>query len=82
MIVVVAQIHEEGQADLFEVVQADGLLAFLFGPAQCRQQECGEDGNDGDDHQQFNQREGAPEFIPIARRDCQQALKGHFNKQL
>jgi len=33
------------------------LMGFLFGPAQSRQEQAGQDRDDGDHDQQFNQRE-------------------------
>ena len=51
MISLVAQIQGKGQADLFEIGKTDGLLAFLFGATQCRQQQRGEHRDNGDDHQ-------------------------------
>ena len=54
---VVGEIHRAGQADLFQVGKADRLLAFLFGACQRRQQHRGENRDDGDDDQQFDQRE-------------------------
>ena len=51
----------EVAADLepLEAVQTGDVQRLLFGPAQRRQQEGRKDGNDCDDHQQFDQREGA-----------------------
>ena len=49
------KLHEE--PDLFQVVQATDLLAFAFGLGQCWQQHSGQDGDDGNDDQQFNERE-------------------------
>ena len=37
-----------------------GDLCFLFGAGEGGQEHGGEDGNDGDDDQQFDEGEGAP----------------------
>jgi len=41
-------------ADLLEIVDALDGPGLLLGPAQCREQQAGEDGNDGNDDQQFD----------------------------
>ena len=59
VVVVVVRVHVEAQLQLTKVVDAiDGLRA---GPAtaQHRQQQAGENRNDGDDHEQFDERESA-----------------------
>ena len=58
-VLVVADVHHHAVAQLFEIVDAEGLRALGFGPGQCRQQETGENGDDGDDDQQFDQRKAA-----------------------
>jgi hypothetical protein len=47
------------QHHLAAVVQALNRLRLELGAAQGGQQQGGQDGNDGDDHQQFNQRKPA-----------------------
>ena len=42
-----------------EIVHAVRLLGFLFGARQRGQEHGGEDRDDGDDHEQFDQREAA-----------------------
>ena len=54
--------HQHGQADLLEVVEADGGLPLLLGLGQRGQQHRGEDGDDRDHHEQLDQREGASCF--------------------
>jgi len=39
------------------IVFAGGSVRLLLGPRQRRQQQAGENGNDGNHHQQLNQRE-------------------------
>ena len=56
---VVVHIHAHGQAELTEIIVAGDSLARLFGLAQGRQQHRRQNGDDGDDHKQFDQRERA-----------------------
>ena len=56
----VVRIHRQAQADLMQVgIARDGPRALL-GRGQRRQQHCREDGDDGNDHQKFNQGECTP----------------------
>ena len=57
-VVVIVGIHLPTQAELVQVVHAMNSLAFQLGPAQGGQQHRCEDGDDRDDHQKFNEREG------------------------
>src|SRR5439155_4619803 len=69
-IVVVVIVHQPGERELAMVVHAGDALGLLFGLAQRRKEEAGQDGNDGDYHQQLNEREGGsgpPE--PVGRID-------------
>ena len=50
--------HQHGQADLLQVVQANRRFPLLLSLGQGRQQQAGKDGDDRNDHQEFNQREG------------------------
>lgn len=57
-VVVVVCVHVPGQLQLAEVVDAiDGLRAGPA-PAQDRQQQAGENGDDGNNDKQFDQGEG------------------------
>ena len=56
-IVIVADIKHKTKAQLLEVIQTIDLLRLLLRSGQCRQQHGGQNGDDGDDHQQFDQRE-------------------------
>ena len=49
-----------GEADLARVIQALGRLGLGLGLGQRREQQRGQDGDNGNDHQQLNQREGLP----------------------
>ena len=49
----------QSQADLFEVVAAPRPIGCLADLLHRRQQEADQDGDDGDDHQQLDQREAA-----------------------
>src|SRR6266550_8416385 len=67
VVVVVAKVNQEAEADLPEIGNADGLLAFLLGTGKCGQQQRGQNRDDGDDDEQFNQGEGAAN---VAERGC------------
>ena len=47
--------HHETEDELFLVAQAGGLGGFQFGPGQSRQKQSGQNGNDGDDDEQFDE---------------------------
>ena len=49
----------QSETDLLEVVRALGATGGLAGRLHRRKQERDEHGNDGDDHQQLDQREAA-----------------------
>jgi hypothetical protein len=63
---VLVGVHADGHAQLLQVVDALDAFAGFLGPGQCRQQHAGEQGNDGNDHQQFNQ--GEAELSPALPR--------------
>jgi hypothetical protein len=50
---------------LFQVVQATDALGLGFGLGERGQKERSQDGNDGDHHQQLDQREGALAATPL-----------------
>jgi hypothetical protein len=58
LIAVITGIHRVGDVELMMVVRADSSEAGRFGFGEGRQQHTGEDGNDGDDDEEFYQREG------------------------
>ena len=53
----IAGVGGKGKADLAEVVGATGSLCLVLGLAECREQQRGEDRNDGDHHEQLDQGE-------------------------
>jgi hypothetical protein len=52
----------DGDPDLAAVIKTGNPLSFGLGLCQCRQKHRREDGNDGNDHQQFDQREPFSDF--------------------
>ena len=66
----VVRIGLKPQDPLFQIIQTVGRLAGFLNLPQCRQKHAREYGDDGDDHQQFDQRESLQEdmeFIPVIR---------------
>jgi hypothetical protein len=55
--------HSGAQPGLFEIVYAGDVLGFGFASGQRRQNHASEDGNDGDDDQQFDEGEGGSSLI-------------------
>ena len=55
---VVIPIEVRGGAELAQVAHATQALGQGFAPAQHRQEQAGQDRDDGDDHQEFDQGEG------------------------
>ena len=55
--VIIPRIRDPGQHQLLAIVEAGDACCFAFGLGQGRQQQAGEDGDDRDDHQQFDERE-------------------------
>ena len=49
--------HVQGQHDLLVVVPVDGVVGFVLGPGQGREEQAGQDGDDGDHHQQLDEGE-------------------------
>ena len=62
IIFVVVGKHDYAQADLLEVAGAIDDVGLLLGLGERRQQHGRQDGDDGDDHQKFNQGEPASMF--------------------
>ena len=54
-VVIVLRKHEHRLADLVEVVHALDAQRLFLGALKGRQQQGGEDADDGDDHQQFDE---------------------------
>jgi hypothetical protein len=67
-VVVIHAVHRVSNASLFEVVDAGGLLGFGFGASERRQEHCGKDGNDCDDDEQLDEREGVKGLLARCRR--------------
>lgn len=61
---VVLRVDQCGNADLFLIVHALDLPGAGFGPAEGRQQQTGENRDDGNDYEQLNQREPAASQTP------------------
>jgi len=57
--------HLAAEDHLFSVVQATDALRPHFCVAQCWQQQRRQNGNDGDDHEQFNGREAPCPVHPM-----------------
>ena len=56
-------IQNSGQRHLPQIADALDLVGFLFGLAQCGQEQAGQDRDDRDHHQELNQRKAAtPRF--------------------
>ena len=56
-VAVAACIQMDGEIDLFQIVQTCHPPGPVVRAGQHRQQQCDQDGDDGNDHQQFNERE-------------------------
>jgi hypothetical protein len=48
----------DGDSDLPQIREANRATALFFSDRQSREKHCGKDRYDGDDDEQFNQREG------------------------
>ena len=48
----------EGEIDLAKIIFAGGASGFFFGGGEGWEEKGGKDGNDRDDHEQFDEREG------------------------
>ena len=57
---VVIEVEGERHTDLFEVGEAAGTLAALFGASERREKERRQNGDDGDHDQKLDQGEGVP----------------------
>jgi len=61
-------VYSPGQGQLFKIVQAADALGAGFGPGERRQEQPGQNGDDGDDHQQFNQRKRPAQWVSLRLR--------------
>src|SRR6266516_814051 len=57
----IIDIDEQRQADLFQVVDTSRVFRLFLGLGESRKEQCRQNCNDGDDHQQFDQRKGPME---------------------
>ncbi len=57
---VILGIQRQRKADLLEIIATRDALGLVAGFTQTRQQDGQQQGNDGDYHQQFNQRKSRP----------------------
>ena len=57
-IAVVIDVHEQGEAELAVVIEAESAAGFFFGEGQGGEEEASQNGDDGDDDEQFNESEG------------------------
>jgi len=57
--VVVLRVHHQSEPDLLLVGKAGRLPGFFAGLGEHGEEDGGEDGDDGDHHQQFDEGEGA-----------------------
>jgi hypothetical protein len=48
-----------GNTELAKITQAINALGAILGPSEGGQKHGGEDGDDGDNHEQFNERKSA-----------------------
>jgi len=60
LIAVVADAHLRAVLELLQIIQAHNVLRLRLGLCQGRQEQRGQDGDDGNDHQQFYQRKSLP----------------------
>jgi len=58
LIIMVGGPKSEAEAELFQVVSAFNALSAGLGAAEGGQEQAGENGDDGDDHEQFDESEG------------------------
>ena len=57
-VLIIVEIQGPGERELFVVAKTPDFVGLFPGAAQGRQEHGCQDGNDGDDHQEFNQGEG------------------------
>src|SRR5581483_12014770 len=60
LVFVVIKIDSEGEGNLLKIGNAGRALPALLGAAEGREQQSCENCDNGDDHQQLDQSEGAP----------------------
>src|SRR3974390_2918258 len=65
-VVMVAGVQDQSEADLANVTQALCGLGFGFGPGQRRQEHGSQNGDDSNDNQKLDQREGDRKLEPLS----------------
>jgi hypothetical protein len=60
----IIRIHGPAELELFHWAEADGLLPFGFRARHRRQKQAGENGDDGNDHQQLDECERDAGVLP------------------
>src|SRR6185436_18107540 len=68
---ILRKVKQEGEAQLFEIAAADGLLAFVLGFGKGGQEHARQNRDDGDDDEQFDQGEGRSAFHRLSFRIAQ-----------
>jgi hypothetical protein len=62
-LIVILSVHLEGHAELMDIAHTGGLPALLPRPGEHREENGRQDRDDGDDHQQFNERKAASALV-------------------
>src|SRR5439155_18068510 len=76
--VVVGGVHLRAERQLLEVIEATGPFGFRLGGGNCRQEQGGQNGKDGNDNQHFDERKGAGKEA-ITRRPAKKPSAGFRN---
>lgn len=80
IVAIVRRVHLDGGADLFEIVDIHGFGALAFGAVKRREQERGQNADDGDDHEQFDERKRSGR--PVSLKVCiPSQFHGRFRNQ-
>ena len=74
MLGVVCRVQEERQTDLSAVVDAPDSVRLLLRPRHARQQQRRKNRNDGDNHEQFDERESTPLDWPCTAGDWRDSI--------
>src|SRR5207253_2335620 len=80
-VIVLMDIQEVRQEQLLVVIDAANPSGFLFCAGQSRQKQRGQNGNDGDNHQQFNQRERQTPPVCAGSGNAAVTMRVMFNRQ-
>ena len=74
IVLVVGGKHMRTEHDLFATTQVDGRQGLVFRLGQGRQQHSGENGDDGDDHQQLDEGEAVAQVALTAIKRCRRGV--------